>query len=77
MMETKTDDQPDEYHGVGGSYVFDHETKQRRPYSGREHLLIKPARPPEPKPEAETMPAPQPEKTAPPSRKQKSKRGDK
>jgi hypothetical protein len=68
-------EQPDECHGVGGSYTIDPETGKPRPHTGREHLLIKPARPP-----AETKPEPEPEKPAQqitqPARK-KNKRGDK
>lgn len=71
-------EQPDEFHGVGGSYIIDPETQQRKPYTGREHLLIKPARPPAPaipKPESE----PKPEKPAQPQpiSKKKTKRGAK
>lgn len=39
--------QPDQYHGVGGSYIIDPATGQRRLYKENEHLLIKPARLPE------------------------------
>lgn len=67
--------QSDECHGIGGSYILDPETNQRKPYSGREHLLIKPARPPV-QPQVPEDKA-EPEKPTPPKRNKKSKRGDK
>lgn len=43
-------DQPEaeqnEYFGKGGSYIIDAATGKPRPHDEREHLLIKPARPP-------------------------------